>query len=45
MLTQPRTDRTSPNSPAQFLTQHFESEFPPHNPTPIPIHNDNPGAI
>ena len=45
MLAQPQTDRTSSNSSAQSLAQHFESELPPHNPTPIPIHNDNPGAV
>ena len=42
---QPRTDRTPSHSSAQFLTQHFGSELPPHNPTPIPIHNDNPGTV
>ena len=42
---QPRTDRTPSNSSAQSLMQHFGSELPPHNPTPIPIHNDNPGAV
>ena len=42
---QPRTDRTPSHSSAQSLAQHFGSELPPHNPTPVPIHNDNPGAI
>ena len=42
---QPRTDRTPSHASAQSLAQHLGSELPPRNPIPIPIHNDDPGAV